>query len=299
MKKISTSALARKLNIEGKELFKLFEEKGFIFRNEDHWELTEKGYETWAEMKTTPKFGTYIVWDENCDPYEFLDIKKVEFISASVIAETFNTSARRMNQILSELWYIEPNVKGWKLTTLWEQIWAKEYEHTSWGTYVKWNSDILLNKSLLRSLWLEAPVEDKQAEDKEDKKETKTPEEIFRAKFPAQYRTKDWHNVRSRGEVIIDNSLYEYGLAHAYERKLPVEEDVYSDFYIPSQDGHKAVYIEYWGLEDQERYEERKKVKKAIYDKYNLNLIELTNKHIDNLDDYLPRMLLEFGIRVD
>jgi hypothetical protein len=41
--------------------------------------------------------------------------------------------------------------------------------------------------------------------------------------------------VRSRGELVIDNSLYEYGLAHAYERKLPVEEDVYSDFYIPAK----------------------------------------------------------------
>ena len=39
--------------------------------------------------------------------------------------------------------------------------------------------------------------------------------------------------------------------------------------------------------------------RKEIYKKYNLNLIELENHHIDNLDDYLPKLLLDFGIRVD
>jgi hypothetical protein len=47
-------------------------------------------------------------------------------------------------------------------------------------------------------------------------------------------------------------------------------------------------------VEDQEKYQDRKKIKQDIYKKYHLNLIELENKHIDNLDDYLPRMLLEF-----
>ncbi len=39
--------------------------------------------------------------------------------------------------------------------------------------------------------------------------------------------------------------------------------------------------------------------KKEIYKKYNLNLIELENHHIDNLNGYLPKLLLDFGIRVD
>jgi hypothetical protein len=55
----------------------------------------------------------------------------------------------------------------------------------------------------------------------------------FREKFEAKHRTQDGHYVRSKAEMIIDNLLYQYGLVHAYERKLPIEEDVYSDFYIP------------------------------------------------------------------
>jgi hypothetical protein len=37
-------------------------------------------------------------------------------------------------------------------------------------------------------------------------------------------------------------------------------------------------------------------VKKAIYEKHNLRLIELGNAEIERLDDVLPRLLLRFGI---
>ena len=92
--------------------------------------------------------------------------------------------------------------------------------------------------------------------------------------------------------------MYEYWLVHAYERKLPIEENIYCDFYIPSRLWSSAVYVEYWWLEDWE-YNERKNIKKEVYKKYNLNLIEIENKHIDNLADYLPKMLLAFWIKVD
>jgi hypothetical protein len=68
---------------------------------------------------------------------------------------------------------------------------------------------------------------------------------------------------------------------------------------LPSQRWWQAVYIEYWWYEDKEEYIKRKNIKQDLYKKYNLNLIEIENKHIDNLDDYLPRMLLEFWINVD
>jgi hypothetical protein len=83
-------------------------------------------------------------------------------------------------------------------------------------------------------------------------------------------------------------------LVHAYERRLPIEEEVYCDFYVPAG----KVYIEYWGYEDNPEYAARKKVKQGLYQKYELNLIELSDKHIMNLDDYLPKMLLNFGVVV-
>lgn len=49
----------------------------------------------------------------------------------------------------------------------------------------------------------------------------------FREKFPATHRAADGHMVRSRAEMLIDNWLYMAEIVHAYERKLPIEEDVY------------------------------------------------------------------------
>ncbi len=306
MKKISTSALAKKLNLEWKHLFEILIENKYIevkkksfLSSEEIKVLTAKWIESWWELKVWTKYWDYIVWPEEFKPEELAADNNHQsfdnYLSISKIADSFNISARKMNQIISELGWIQQNIKWWKLTKFWEKIWWKEFViKQSWATYTKWPDSIKNNASLLSALGIKNVNEVENAPEKKNKEDVN-----FREKFPAQYRTKDWHMVRSRGELVIDNSLYEYGLAHAYERKLPVEEDVYSDFYIPAKWWTKAVYIEYWGLEDQEKYLERKKIKKDIYAKYHLNLIELENKHIDNLDDFLPRMLLEFWIRVD
>jgi hypothetical protein len=93
--------------------------------------------------------------------------------------------------------------------------------------------------------------------------------------------------------MLIDNWLYMSEIVHAYERKLPVEEDVYTDFYLPVG----KVYIEYWGLENDPKYAARKQEKLRIYHKYGFNLIELHDADIQNLDDILPKKLLMFGIK--
>ena len=54
------------------------------------------------------------------------------------------------------------------------------------------------------------------------------------------------------------------------------------------------------GLENDPRYEARKRERKLeVYRRHNLNLIELTDKEVSNLDDHLPRLLLEYKIVVD
>lgn len=115
-------------------------------------------------------------------------------------------------------------------------------------------------------------------------------ENNFRTKFPATFRTEDGHLVRSRAEQIIDNWLYHKGIAHAYERRVPIEEEVYCDFFIPI--GQK-VWIEFWGI-DEEKYNKRKELKKGFYHKHNKNLIELIDRDIENLDDIMPIKLRPF-----
>ena len=82
-------------------------------------------------------------------------------------------------------------------------------------------------------------------------------------------------------------------IVHVFERKLPIKEDVYCDFYLPVG----KVYIEFWELENDKKYRERKLEKIKIYGKYGFNLIELDDADIQNLDDIQPKKLLKFGIQ--
>lgn len=300
--KISTSALAKKIGSTSKDLFQTLQSEWYVIRNsESEWELTQKWKKSNWEYKHSPKYGRYIVWPENFRLNNKISSTKEDNISLSIthLAEWFEISSRKMNQILSELWWIEKSLKWWKVTSFWQKVWWKQLQHyMSWTSYTHWPKDITSNKSLIKAVDDFNP-NSKKHQSVDSFKGNWIDTDEFRAKFPAQYRAKDWHQVRSRWELLIDNELYWYKLVHAYERKIPIEEDIYSDFYIPAQNWGEAVYIEYWGIEDQEKYEDRKKIKKDIYKKYDLNLIELENKHIDNLDDHLPRLLLKYWINVE
>ncbi len=146
------------------------------------------------------------------------------------------------------------------------------------------------NKPLCLECW---KIKDKEEKKKsKDYKPSKIEEEEtnFRSKFPATIRTEDGHVVRSKSEKIIDDWLYNHKIAHAYERKVPIEEDVFCDFFLPYD---KKVWIEFWGLDD-ERYLERKELKKKFYSQNNKILIEISEKDIERLDDILPKKLMPF-----
>ena len=152
--------------------------------------------------------------------------------------------------------------------------------------YVAWPESVTLNKALATT------IKSVKGEEVPAEPAAPTAELGFREKFAANLRATDGHWVRSRAEMLIDNWLYMSGIVHAYERQLPIEEELYCDFYIPSG----KVYLEYWGLENDPKYTARKKVKLELYKKYNFNLIQLTDDHIRNLDDHLPKMLLKFDV---
>ena len=154
---------------------------------------------------------------------------------------------------------------------------------------MRWPNNITNNKILVTSIRESKGdiISSNQDQPQNDSSEAKQ----FREKFPAKIRVKDGHFVRSKAEAIIDNWIYEAKIVHAYERKIPVEEDIYCDFWIPTG----KVYIEYWGLEDQD-YLGRKEKKISIYKKHDLNLIQLTDSDISNIDDILPAKLREFGV---
>ncbi|MGC4096119.1 MAG: hypothetical protein QM706_03295 [Nitrospira sp.] len=118
-------------------------------------------------------------------------------------------------------------------------------------------------------------------------------------KYPPKIKTKDGHLVRSKSEKIIDDFLFDKGIVHAYEKKLPVQENIYSDFYIPiGKNQPLDIYIEFWGLENNQKYLERKNFKIGIYNKHKFNLIELVEKDIEDLEEVLTQKLLRYRIQI-
>lgn len=119
-------------------------------------------------------------------------------------------------------------------------------------------------------------------------------DEDYRKQWLAEHQCDDGHYVRSYSELLIDNWLYNNGYVHAYEKSVFMITDpdavVLSDFYLPGGD----VYIEFWGLNDDQRYLDRKAKKIKMYTENNLNLISLEEADVKRLNDIMPRKLFPF-----
>lgn len=282
---ISTSALAKRHNITPNEMFAHFLKIGLIEKKDNLWALTNQGIKIGGKFVKSKDYGKYITWPDNL---KFDDIEKEPFLTATAIGKTFNLSASKINYIFSELGWAKKALKGWKITIQGKKQGALQDENKKSGVpYIKWPQSILNSKIFVNSVQDFLGNNENIPTTKDEKKEVE-----FRDKFVAKHRTTDGHFVRSKAEMIIDNWLYMAGIVHAYERRLPIEEDVYSDFYIPKGN----VYIEYWGFENNKKYIERKKRKIELYQKYDFNLIELEDKDVLNLDDILPRLLLKHEV---
>jgi len=294
MKLLSTTALSKLLGISAKQLFAHLLQRRFIKKGNESWILTEEGQANGGEYKESKQYGKYIVWPDNIE----LNVENSEslgqqtkLVTATAIGRSFELSANKINFILSELGWLNKGIKGWVLTEQGKKQGGLQAEDKKSGIpFVRWPESIIESKSLKETIGHVKGTEEEQAPEPTENESNNLG---FREKFKAKHRAADGHFVRSKAEMLIDNWLYMAEIVHAYERKLPIEEDVYSDFYIPTG----KVYIEYWGYENDPKYLARKKKKIELYNKYGFNLIELQDKEVQNLDDILPRMLLKHGVQ--
>lgn len=204
-------------------------------------------------------------------------------LTSKEIAKKFDKNAKDVNLALLSLGFIKKCDNGYNVTDVGKYYGGMQNYYMGRAS-VRWDERILCNENFVDEI-TKIDVKVAKEEQKED----------FREKFKAEYRTSDGHYVRSRAELVIANWLFAEGIAYAYEKRVPIEEDMYCDFYIPKD----KVYIEFWVLEDDEAYIKRKEQKIELYKKYDLNLIEIDNDKIGNLDDHLPKELLKFCASLD
>lgn len=281
---LSTSAIAKKIDADIAEVFSALSNEKWILRKDNKWELTDIG-----KSKGGSIYNDYVVWPDSIanEIKELVTLEDKKLLLVSKISEKLSIEPQKLNLIFLELGWIEKDIRGWEVTKLGKTIGGKQREHAESGKlYVMWSENILNNNILKERI--------SGQEDSSSTKQLEANEKGFRDKYPADFRSQDGHFVRSRAELLIDNYLYINQIVHAYERKVPIEEELYCDFYIPLG---KKVYIEYWGKQGDEKYEKRKEIKKELYTKNGFNLIELQPDDINNLDDILPGKLLKYEIK--
>ena len=295
-RKISTSALARSLELPVKDLFLKLEQAGWIKRQDDNWALTDKGRVEGGEYTTHVKFGTYIVWPELVATLGDHKKERQEIdyraLTASQIGERTHLSARQINLMFAELGWIKRSGKGWKISEHGKRVGGVQRESSQHQLpYACWPEQVLHNPHVMMSLKdVKADLSHAIGLDEQSNNENTH----YRQNYPAKLRAADGHMLRSKTELVIDNWLYMAGVVHAYERRLPVASEAYAEFYLPSGN----VYLEYMGQESDRDYRQLKEVKLNLYKSHDLNVIALNEEQLRHLDVHLPKLLLEHGIRI-
>lgn len=175
--------------------------------------------------------------------------------------------------------------------------------------YVKDNSKKLIALAyLVNDIYKDSALLDRVYEDVDQIIKMKTPQKEQKIteiteKSDSQkemlLRTTDGHIVKSNGEVIIDDILYNNQIIHCYEKEVveipSTKRTIKSDFFVPVF-GNKGIYIEYWGMETGE-YKKNKEEKKQLYDEYNIELFSVEKNDINDKAGLEARLIREIKAR--
>ncbi len=288
--KLSTSALARKLNLPVQQLFATLKDYGWIQRHQDAWLLTNKGEFEGGSYVDSQRYGRYIVWPDTLIEHPLLSaIESNQRVSASGLRRYFpKLHPRQINRALGELGLQVHSILGWELTEQGKRLGGQQEESENSGAfYVTWPHEIVDHSVIHRELTAqseigEASVSEEPADD------------LFANVNLTELVGIDGHALETVLELKVCNWLYTAQLAHAHQRALPVEELLYADFYLPAA----RVYIECWDEEEPPERLTLKLRKKDVYREQSLRLVEINARDADRLDEVLGRPLMGYGIRV-
>lgn len=150
------------------------------------------------------------------------------------------------------------------------------------GDFALWPAELLENKFFTDAVKRRTQTERERPAEREQPAAT-----------PGEHLADDGHYVRSKGELLIDNWLYQHGILHAYERPIPGQDELTCDFFLPGGN----VFIEFWGRTG-EPFVSRMKRKQAFYAEHRLRLIELESADLKVLDATLTAALRRFGVQL-
>lgn len=300
-RKLSTSALAKRLEIPSQQLFALLVDKQWIQKGEEGWLLTGKGEFEGGEYYNSKRYGRYIAWPESLLEHPLIKSQESgKMLSAAQLGADYGLGAQGVNRALAELAWQRRDYHGWQIGARGELLGGVQMENTQSGMrYTLWPEELKRNEELISLLCFcqqvqaealtESLTEKAGAESAAQPADDlfASPSNATAAQRQGSYRGLDGRDFACPGKRLISHWLYMAGLVHACDRRLPGEQGLHADFYLP----RGQVYIEYWAeAEDSSALSARLK-RQAHYEAMNLRVIDLHPEDLAQLDELLPRQL--------
>lgn len=290
--RLSTTALARRLDVPVQQLFTTLRDYGWIQRGDDNWSLTPKGEFEGGSYHNSRRYGSYIVWPETLLEHPLLQaIESNQRVTAGSLSRHYpHLHPRQINRAFAELGLQQHTLMGWELTELGRSLGGFQEESSSSGAfYVTWPPEIAENPVVSRELGSLA----EQSHSAGNLEESEPDLFAARSESAQGLRGVDGHILQTGLQACVCNWLYMAQLTHAYQRALPTEELLLADFYLPEGN----VYIDCWEAEVPAKQLSQRLRKKTLYGELNLHSLEINEADADRLDEVLGRGLLGFGIR--
>jgi hypothetical protein len=291
--KLSTTALAKRLEIPVQQLFATLKDYGWIQRAGEAWALTGKGEFEGGSYQNSQRYGRYIVWPESVASHPLLQaMESNQRITAVAMRRYYpRLHARHINRALAELGLQRHSILGWELTDFGKSLGGKQEESSNSGAfYVTWPHEVVDNPVIHRELTAQS---DQLLLDDTPQDDAVEPDLFAASTRPAGFCGVDGHNLANSLELKVCNWLYLAQLAHAYRRALPCEEEAVADFYLPAGN----VYIDCWPDSIDAGTMKAQLHRRELYKSLSLRHLEINAADADVLDEVLGRGLLKFGIR--
>jgi hypothetical protein len=292
--KLSTSALARELEIPAQQLFATLKDYGWIERHGDNWTLTHKGDFEGGSYQNSRRFGRYIVWPKTLEQHPLVQaIESNQRITAAGMHRYYGAlHPRQINRSLAELGLQAHSILGWELTDFGRRLGGQQEESDNTGAYyVTWPHEIVDHPVVHRELIMQSGEDPAQ----DETLSTEPPADLFDSveTVVPVHRGVDGHILSKPLEVAVCNWLYMAQLVHAHQRALPTPEQVSADFYVPAG----SVYIDCWDSNEPVAALSSKLLRRELYREHELRHIEINAEDKDRLDEVLGRGLHALGIR--
>ena len=310
---LSTSALAKRLKLPIQQLFVTLRDYGWIDRRGNNWALTAKGELHGGRYQDSQRFGRYIVWPESLLEHPLLTaIESNQRITPGAMRRYYpHLNTRQINRTLAELGLQRRTPEGLELTALGKRFGGRQDHDEEYAlAIVSWPHEIVDNPVVHRELnrLVGDGAPDAEATPSSASKgaaaasSTVAPPQAIGDLFapaPAlgkggggpQRRGLDGHAVGSLLELRVCDWLYEAQLAHAHHRRLPVEERLTADFYVPAV----GLYIECWERDVPTQVLTRRLRTREVCRELGLAYLEVAASDIERIDDLLSARLHDLG----